>query len=802
LRRMNTPLARSGKMAKPRQLHNTHWGMVCPAETPEGQAVGLVKNISLMCYITVGSPAGVVLDFMNEWGLESLDEVQPDAIASSTKVFVNGLWCGLHPNAGELTKHLRDIRRSKQIESEVCVVRDLDSAELKIFTDGGRATRPLYITDMENQVLRIKRRNIRWISGGEESRGQLMRITSAMDANLLGYYERLEQEGRPLIFNDRECWRRSHEPRYFLYRTAEAWEIGPVLPRDGQPSQRVAWHHDCWAMNPEVCERHHDSTLWKSLSGGNEEKLTVSVTSYAWSNLVEDGLIEYVDCEEEESCMVGMFTDDLRVESGYCNTYTHCEIHPSLTLGVCASIIPFPDHNQSPRNCYQSAMGKQAMGVPLTNMNQRMDTLANFLCYPQKPLVGTRAMEYLRFRELPAGTNVTVCIMCYSGYNQEDSLILNGSSLDRGLFRSVFYRCYMTEETMKKGRGEMFKNITDVKDKCVSLKRGDYSKLDKDGIAEVGHRCLGDDVLVGKVTELPPEDDRVKRDKKYKDCSVSLRPAEYGCVDRVMISRGKDGFKFAKVRMRCYKIPTVGDKFASRHGQKGTMGIMFRHEDMPFTQHGIVPDLVMNPHAVPSRMTIGHLTEAILGKVGSLSGGEGDATPFTKVTIQDVSNRLHELGWQRHGNEVMYNGHSGKRLPAQIFVTPTYYQRLKHMVEDKIHSRARGPVTMLVRQPMEGRAKMGGLRFGEMERDCMLSHGASKFLKERLMDVSDAYRIHLCDRCGLFAIANLTKNSFYCKACPGAGVSQVHMPYACKLMFQELMTMSIAPRMFLHQSPH
>jgi len=281
-----------------------------------------------------------------------------------------------------------------------------------------------------------------------------------------------------------------------------------------------------------------------------------------------------------------------------------------------------------------------------------------------------------------------------------------------------------------------------------------------------------------------------------------MRPAENAVVDEVILSHNKDGFRFTKVKVRTYKVPEVGDKFASRHGQKGTVGILFRQEDMPFTREGIVPDIVMNPHAIPSRMTVGHLVEQLLSKVGSLAGGEGDATPFTKVTVRDIAERLHTLGFQKYGIEQMYQGHTGRPLHARIFIGPVYYQRLKHMVGDKIHSRARGPMTALVRQPAEGRGKQGGLRFGEMERDCMISHGAAKFLKERLFDVSDCYRLHCCDTCGLFAIGDTERGVYECKFCKHKGkVSQITLPYAAKLLFQELMTMSIAPRLSLEIMP-
>lgn len=440
-----------------------------------------------------------------------------------------------------------------------------------------------------------------------------------------------------------------------------------------------------------------------------------------------------------------------RVKSkSFSHSFTHCEIHPSMILGVCASIIPFPDHNQSPRNTYQSAMGKQAMGIFATNYQQRLDTMANILFYPQKPMATTRAMEHLKFRELPAGQNAIVAILCYSGYNQEDSVIMNQSSIDRGLFRSLYYRTYSDKE--KVIGGKVLEYIEKpLPETTLRLKRGSndrYAKLDDDGLITPATNVNGDDILIGKTT--PIAEDSVELGQRTltqnkRDVSVPLKSTESGVVDRVAITTNEDGEKFVRVRVRSTRIPQIGDKFASRHGQKGTIGITYRQEDMPFTAQGIVPDLIINPHAIPSRMTIGHLVECLLSKLGTLVGQEGDATPFTELTVENVSQELRRMGYHSRGLEVMYHGHTGRKLQAQVYFGPTYYQRLKHMVDDKIHSRARGPVQILTRQPVEGRSRDGGLRFGEMERDCMISHGMAGFLKERMFDASDAYRLHVCD---------------------------------------------------------
>lgn len=730
LRRTNTPIGRDGKIARPRQLHNTHWGLVCPAETPEGQACGLVKNLSLMSCISVGTPSQPIVYFLEEWGMEPLEDYVPHASPNATRIFVNGVWIGVHRDPAHLVDTMRSLRRKGDISPEVSIIRDIREKEFRIFTDAGRVYRPLFLVDNDDQ---------------SDRKGEL----------------KLRKEHIYQLLNSEE--------------------------------------------DPETGE-----------------------STFGWSSLVNNGVVEYIDGEEEETVMIAMTPEDLelsrQMQSGvemtdddpdparrvrpaynpHAHTWTHCEIHPSMILGICASIIPFPDHNQSPRNTYQSAMGKQAMGVFLTNYSVRMDTMANILYYPQKPLATTRSMEFMKFRELPAGQNAIVAILCYSGYNQEDSMIMNQSSIDRGLFRSLFFRSYMDQER-RIGMSVVEEFEKPTRADTLRLKHGTYDKLDEDGLIPPGVRVSGEDIIIGKTAPIPPDTEELGQRSKYhtkRDASTPLRSTESGIVDQVLLTTNQEGLKFVKVRMRTTKVPQIGDKFASRHGQKGTIGVTYRHEDMPFTAEGIVPDLIINPHAIPSRMTVAHLIECLLSKVSSLSGLEGDATPFTDVTVDAISRLLREHKYHSRGFEVMYNGHTGKKLVAQVFFGPTYYQRLRHMVDDKIHARARGPVQILTRQPVEGRSRDGGLRFGEMERDCMIAHGAAAFLKERLMEASDAFRVHVCGVCGLMTvIANLKKVQYECRSCKNkTKIYQVHIPYAAKLLFQELMAMNIAPRLYTDHS--
>jgi DNA-directed RNA polymerase II subunit RPB2 len=512
---------------------------------------------------------------------------------------------------------------------------------------------------------------------------------------------------------------------------------------------------------------------------------------------ISEGVIEFIDVQEEDNCMIAINHEQLvanKTRPIKC-PFTHCEIHPAFIQGILASMIPFSDHNQSPRNTYQSAMGKQAMGIYATNYRYRMDTLAHILRYPQLPLVSSRVIKYLPSNNLPSGINAIVAIASYSGYNQEDSIIMNKSSIERGLFISDYFRTYKDEEKKRQSSSvKMQEKFTRPNMKnTLGTQGNNYSKLNDKGFPNDNVYVKENDVIIGKIHPIHSKKDT---NELYRCCSSSIKGAEAGFVDKVMVNRNGDGYKFVKVRIRTVRVPTVGDKHASRHGQKGTVGMVYKQEDMPFNKLGMKPDLIMNPHAVPSRMTIAQVIECLMGKIGTNIGMYGDATAFTKFNEKKLGDILEDLGFHRHCDEVLYNGRTGEQLKVNIFMGPTFYQRLKHMVDDKIHSRSNGPNVILTRQPVEGRSRDGGLRFGEMERDCILSHGAAQFLKETLQDRSDNYRMYTCKFCGLVSSVNKAAQINYCKNCDNnTSFSEVRVPYAMKLFIQELETMCVAPRL-------
>jgi len=688
LRRLQSPLSRSQPNFEARDLHPTHWGRLCPNETPEGSNCGLVKNLALMACSSVYVNSEEVQHVLYRLGVIPVHDADSNLRASGAKLFVDGRLIGYCIDPNRLVNDIREMRRRGELSSEINIAHFVSglqtrpSHEIYVNCDAGRVRRPLLI--VENGEPKLKSEHVARIRSGE----------------------------------------------------------------------------------------------------------------LRWEDLVKQGIVEYFDAEEEENAYVALSVAQLTKDT------THLEIASYTILGICASLIPYAEHNQSPRNSYEAAMAKQALGVYVTNYFNRVDSRAHLLHYPQAPLVRTNPMGVVGYDKRPSGQNCVVAVLSFEGYNMEDALIFNKSSIERGLERSTFYRVYEAECRQYLGG---LKDKFEISEAGTRGYRGEqyYRLLEEDGVVGEEAEVSGGDVLIGRTS--PPRFLEEYKEFEVKgltrrDTSISMRPAEVGIVDAVFVTESVQGSKLVKVRVRDLRVPELGDKFASRHGQKGVIGMLIPQEDMPFTEDGIVPDIIINPHAIPSRMTIGQFIESIAGKIAALKGAFVDGTPFSNEKQEAIRKALLEIGFQHSGREVLYNGITGEKLSADIFIGIVYYQKLHHMVSDKMHARARGQVQMLTRQPTEGRARGGGLRFGEMERDCLIGHGAAMLLKDRLLEESDKCVIYVCERCGSVAYYDLKQRKYLCKICGDvAEISSVAMSYAFKLLLQELMSLCIFPKLKLKE---
>jgi len=688
LRRVQSPLSRTQPNFEARDLHSTHFGRICPAETPEGSNCGLVKNLALSAIISQNVPSQEVVETLYDSGVSDLNSANNEMKKDGTRIFVDGKLIGFHKNGQELTRTLRSLRRNSKIHPHVGI--SIYEPEQE------GATGRLYVNCNAGRVL------------------------------------------RPLIII----------------------------------------HNDKSLLTEEFIDK-------------------ISKKLISWNDLIRMGIIELIDANEEENCYVAF-------DATKTKTFTHLEIFPSAILGAGASIIPYPEHNQSPRNTYESAMAKQSLGFSTPMMNTSTYVRQHFMLYPQTPIVTTKSLNLLGMEERPAGQNCVVAVLPFDGYNIEDAIVLSKSSVDRGLARTFFYRIYDAEAKQYPGGMRDNFEIPNADDNIRGYKgEKSYRVLEEDGIVATESSVIGGDILIGKTS--PPrfmeEYKEFESSGPYRrDTSIGVRPSETGVVDTVVMTQSHEGGKMYKIRVRDMRVPEIGDKFASRHGQKGVLGILAKNEDLPYTEQGITPDVLINPHAFPSRMTVGMMMESVTGKAAAVRGKQFDGSAFVGEKMDVVKEILDKAGFKYSGKEKMYDGRTGKSFLVDVFIGVVYYQKLHHMVADKIHARARGQVQMLTKQPTEGRARGGGLRFGEMERDCLIAYGASMLLKDRLLDESDKTEVLVCEKCGLTGFHDARKRKFVCAQCgDSAPISSVSVAYAFKLLLQEILSLNIAPRLKLKE---
>ena len=757
MRRVTSPLVRSQPHFEARDLHPTQWGRLCPNETPEGQNCGLVKNAAQMVDISEAVSEEEVKALLAE------ADVDPNPVgwAEGARVHVNGDIFGLHMNPHKLVEHFKRRRRSGRIRSEVSIRHDAVNRDIFINTDKGRILRPLLVLDGGSLVLSKE-----YLDGLKD---RTISFKDLVNEGVVEWVDAEEEEDLLVA------------PRPF--------DLPQTSPKHGRP------------INPAKVQ-------WLNMGEEGISKAKISAEI-----IMPNGEIVH----EKFSIPLNYYQEDLdklrrkEKKTGDVLIFTHVEIDPQLILGVCASLVPYPEHNSTPRVTGGTAMVKQSLGLPSANGRLRPDTRQHILHYTQNSMTGTRAMDATNFIRRPAGQNFVVAILSHHGYNMQDAVIMNRGSIERALGRSTFIRTYNAErKRFPGGQVDEIEIPGSGLDEVKGLKSPEaYAHLETDGLptpeTEISSKPEDRDrvpqVLVGKTSPprfLEESHGAFLQAQERRESSMNVRHGEGGFVDNVFVTESLDSGRLVRITLRTNRIPELGDKFASRHGQKGVIGRLVDPEDMPFTVDGVIPDLLINPHAIPSRMTVAHILEMIGGKVGAMEGRLIDGTAFSGEKEDSLREGLLRHGFAHTGRESMINGETGEEFAAKIFVGVIYYQKLHHMVSGKIHARSRGRVQILTRQPTEGRARQGGLRFGEMERDCLIAHGASMVIKDRLLDESDGWELFVCAESGHIAYWDWRKR---CYVSPVHGdkaeVFPVSTSYAFKLLLDEMKSLGVAMRLEL-----
>ena len=740
VRRVVSDFDTSMKSVGPRHLHPSQVGYFCTSETPTGGHIGVTKNLSILTAISVACPAAQLTQWLlTRGGVTDVAAATPSVVVTAASVQINGGTIGFSMRPDLLTRVLKQFKWTACLPPTASVSFNTADNSVRIYLDDGRPLRPLW----------------HLFTGGK--------WPPAASARPIASWRNLICGTLPLT------------AEHGIYSSAF---VDPLRAPEGR----------------------------------SDADDTVTLESYDVALSPYIGAIEYIDPYEGNEAYISWYgnTADLTPQ------HTHAEIHPATMMGLLASMIPFANHNQSPRNQLSCSQSKQAIGYYATNYENRFDTYGSMLCYGEGALARTIVHEAVAGGSMPYGSNIIFCINSFNGYNQDDGILFNRTSIERGLFRSIALRSYTATEEVDPITKAVYRigNPRTVL-AWTDLKPGyDYSALDDNGIIREGTRIHDKSVLVGVYLTSPDTG-------KVTDASLVPTVFTNGRVDKVAVLHMANGMRLVRVRIMEERVPELGDKFSSRHGQKGTMGMMLDAQDMPRTADGLVPDVMVNPHCIPSRMTIAQLLEQVFGKLGAIVGAKMNATTFMndEQSFKAIGDALEAMGFHREGEEILYSGITGKMFTSSVFMGPLYFMRLKHLAQDKINSRSTGRKEIRTHQPTGGRGNEGGMRIGEMERDALIAHGVTEFLQESMMKRSDGTTFWICNGCGTMPIYNEAQKLFVCPTCDGpityqgetadtlglvlpvkksrTTFSQIEVPYALKLLDQELTTYANASVRFL-----